>query len=155
MPSSSLLTFRLFNDHLVLIYQIKFLPLMNPSDVKSTCSAQEKLPVFHLCPTTESFRPHILMHEIHSLLPFPCPPRFPLRSWFPVNRLFRICRFFPLLTSSFSKYYLPPSIIVRSIYCLDISYSKFTNRRIYFTISVSALLMLLEILPQNRQTLIP
>ena len=34
---------------------------MNPSDVKSTCSAQEKLPVFHLCPTTESFRPHILM----------------------------------------------------------------------------------------------
>lgn len=61
----------------------------------------------HPCQATESFRLHILMREIHSLHPFPCPPRFPLRSWFPVSRLFRICRFFPLWTPSFLKYYLP------------------------------------------------
>lgn len=92
---------------------------MNPPGVKFTCSAPGKPLVFHPCPAMESFRLHILMHEIHSLHPFPCPPRFPLRSWFPVSRLFRICRFFPFKHPLFLSIICPPNIIV-NIYCLEV-----------------------------------
>lgn len=44
----------------------------------------------------------------------------------------------------------PVSLLVYTVWILQIS----TNFRIYFTISFSALLMLLKIFPQNRQTLV-